>query len=524
MSIVSFEFLIFAICVLFVYFIIPKKWQWVVILVANIVFYGFSGIKYLTYMVITSLVTFVLALKLEKETAVGSELVKNAGTPDEKKAIKAETLSRKKLLCGTAVIIAAGMWVVLKYTNFFISTVNSFIGQEHALSLVSFVMPLGMSFYTFHAIGYVVDIYRSKYKAERNYLKYFTFVSYFPHIIQGPFSRFEELGKTLFAENRFSYDRMSQGLSRVLWGVFKKVIIADKLGTSVVEIFANYKSYTGVHIIFAILAYGIQLYADFSGYVDIVEGFSHILGVEMAENFKQPYFARTVDEFWRRWHITLGKWFKDYVFYPVSMGKIGQKLGKWARKKWGARMGKLFPGYFALIFVWTATGLWHGANWTFLVWGYLNFVIILSTMHLSEFYEKVKAKLHIKSESILWQIFCIIRTFALVCFFRFFSVAKDVRTACSMLKHAVVSFHKQQLLDPMSLFVNMVDKDIWVVLVGFIALTVVDLLCETGKWEKVKEKTPFVFRYMAYALMIVIIVMFAGGDNDLTGGFMYEVF
>jgi len=249
-----------------------------------------------------------------------------------------------------------------------------------------------MSFYTFHSVGYLMDVYRSKYPAEHNFCKYFTFISYFPHLLQGPFSRFDGLGKSIFEMHSFSYDRLCEGCARIVWGFFKKVVIADQLGVVVSAITQHYTNYTGTHIFMSIIFYGIQLYADFSGYMDIMCGFSHILGIKLSENFEQPYFARTIDDFWRRWHITLGHWFRDYVFYPVSMGKVAQQIGRRARGKWGPKMGKLVPGYYALIFVWTATGLWHGASWTFLIWGWLNMLVIMSTMQLDDWYTKIKTK------------------------------------------------------------------------------------------------------------------------------------
>nr|MCR4934711.1 MBOAT family protein [Lachnospiraceae bacterium] len=325
-------------------------------------------------------------------------------------------------------------------------------------------------------------------------------------------------------EHKFSYDRMCEGAARMLIGFFKKIVIADKIGVAVNAIFGNYETYSGVYMLFAMFAYGIQLYADFAGYMDIVCGFSKILGINLAENFKRPYFAKTVDEFWRRWHITLGTWFKDYVFYPVSMGKTGQKMGKWARQKWGAKMGKLLPGYFALIFVWTATGLWHGANWTYLVWGYLNLIVITMTMQLTDFYEKLKAKLHIKSEALYWQIFCIVRTFILVCFFRFFSAAPDITTAVKMLKYTGINMQWNVLTSPTKLFVDVEYIDIFFIIIGTIIITLIDILDEVGVWEKIKLKCPMIIRNLGFTIIIMLLIMSLGSKSDLMGGFMYASF
>ncbi len=527
MNLISLGFLLFMGAVIFLYFVVPRKVQWMVIFVANLFFYAYSGIGYILYMLLISLATFIGAIQLEKVTKQGKEKLKKATNDTEKKEVKAQNLHNKKRIALFAIVFSMGIWVVLKYSNFFIDNVNSVLkvfSLEGNISRVSWVLPLGISFYTFHAVGYLVDVYRNKYPAERNYAKYLTFIAYFPHIVQGPFSRYDELGKSIKEEHQFSYDRLCEGSARILWGYFKKIVVADKIGIAVNAIFADSATYSGVYMIFAICAYGIQLYADFSGYMDIVCGFSRILGINLAENFRRPYFAKTVDEFWRRWHITLGEWFRDYVFYPVSMGKTGQKMGKWARKKWGAKMGKLVPGYFALVFVWTATGLWHGANWTYLVWGYLNLFVIMMTMQLTDFYDKLKAKLHINSEHILWKCFCIVRTFMLVCFFRFYSAAPNLHTANQMLLNTFGEFHFEAIRYPALLFVNVEYLDIYFLTIGSVILIAVDLLEEINVWGKIKAKCPVLVRNMGYVALVLLIMLAMGSTADLMGGFMYASF
>ncbi|MBQ8592240.1 MAG: hypothetical protein IJ485_05795 [Lachnospiraceae bacterium] len=307
-------------------------------------------------------------------------------------------------------------------------------------------------------------------------------------------------------------------------GYFQKLIIADKIGIVVNEIFKNPSGYGGIYIFMVIIFYGIQIYADFSGYMDIVCGISHILGIRLAENFRQPYFARSVDEFWRRWHMTLGRWFRDYLFYPISMGKFAQKLGKKARQKFGARHGKLIPSYFALIFVWTVTGLWHGANWTFFIWGMLNFITIMVSMHLEEGYAVVKGKLHIQNDNLVWKGFQIVRTFLLVCMFRFFSRAEDVQTALLMYKNMILEWEFAELLQPLNLFVGMTLQDILIFAVAVVAMFTVDIFNERGQWEVMKQKTPMLIRNVIYVALIYALILFAGGNNDLIGGFMYAQF
>lgn len=525
MSILSLQFLFFVLGVMLLYFMIPKKWQWIVLFIANILFYLSFGVKYIGYILFTSIVTYWAALKLD---AVSDESKKSIAATDSasKKSVREMFLSLKSRICKSAIILSVGIWIIIKYGNFIIDNVNAVMKLLHlswSVEHLSFIIPLGMSFYTFHAVGYLMDVYRSKYPAEKNFAKYFTFVCYFPHLLQGPFSRFDGLGKSIFEEHSFSYDRLCNGCARIVWGFFKKVVVADQLGIAVTTIFQHYTSYTGTHIFMSMFFYCIQLYADFSGYMDIMCGISHILGIRLAENFEQPYFARTIDDFWRRWHITLGRWFRDYVFYPVSMGKFAQQIGRNARQKWGPKMGKLVPGYYALIFVWTATGLWHGASWTFLIWGWLNLLVIMSTMQLDDWYTKVKTKLHINDKGKPWILFCILRTFILVCFFRFFSTADNMAKLIAMLKHAVnhMSF---KMLFSSKLFAGMQRESVIAVLVGIFLIFVVDMLKENNRWESVKANCPMLIRNVAYTFLIITTILFIAGGNELTKGFMYANF
>ncbi|MBR3306613.1 MAG: MBOAT family protein [Lachnospiraceae bacterium] len=523
MVLVSTRCLLFALAVALLYFIVPKKLQWTVLLAANVFFYCTHGAFYLIYLVSAGILSFFAALLLEKAAASAGK-AQEAGK--DRGEVQKTLLKKKKLITAAAVAGILGTWIVIKYGAFLLGNINALLrlsGSVTEIGIPELILPLGMSFYTFHAIGYIVDVYRKKYPAERSFLKFFTFLSFFPHMIEGPFSRYDLLGKSLKEEHSFSADRLYEGCARILFGVFKKVVIADPLASTVTMILGDYENYGGVHIIFALLVYSIRLYADFSGYMDMVCGFCRILGIELAENFRMPYFARTVDEYWRRWHITLGRWFRDYVFYPVSMGKTGVKLSKWARKKWGPKAAKLISGYFALIFVWTATGLWHGANWTFLVWGYLNLLVIVSTMQLGDLYEHVKNRLHINSEGKLWKGFCMLRTFLLVSFFRFFSISASVGVAFSTIGHCFKDLRIGALANPSGFFVGMYREELIICGAGVIFLIITDVLRETGKWEKVKGRMPFAGRAFIYALMMLMIMMMTRG-SDVSKGFIYANF
>ena len=527
MSIISFSFLLFLLILVIIYFIVPKKMQWAVILAANLVFYAYSGPKYLIYILSCAFFTWYAALKINKDADELTARLAAVSDKEEKKNIRTAAGKKKRNRIIAALIPTLGIWIVLKYGPFLVKTAAPIFSSWDAFrsaGTLSFIVPLGMSFYTLDAVGYMTDVSRGKYKADRSFLHYLTFVSFFPHIIQGPFSRYDTLGKTLFAEHRFSYDRLCQGASRMLWGYFKKMIIADKLAATVSEIFSGYDNYWGIQIVFVMILYGIQIYADFSGYMDIVSGASHILGITLDKNFSQPYFAVSVEDFWRRWHMTLGHWFRDYLFYPIAMGKRTQNIAKKVRERFGPRAGKLAVSCIASFWVWSATGLWHGANWTFLVWGWMNMAAMLFSQIMEPWYEKARAFFHISLQNKFWHLFRIFRTFCLVSFFRLFSRADNLHTALQILKQITQGINRRLLLHPMQLFPKMQSREVYVVLIAFIMMTATEILSEKGKWEITKEKTPFVIRNLIYVFMIYSLILFAGTGTDITANFIYANF
>ena len=521
MSVASFAFLLFVFAVIFLYYLFPLRHRWLVILAANIFFYCSHGIGYIIYMIISSLAAFYGALLLRDTTARYKEKIASS-EKEQKKQLREELKKKKKTICTYVTLLVLGIWIVLKYTNFLVTNINGLF-PGLSLPLASWLMPLGISFYTFDLLGYLIDVYREKYEAETEYLRLFTFVSFFPHIIQGPFSRYDELGKQLKEEHPFSYPRLTEGACRVLWGFFKKLVVADKLGIAIAAINASYQDYPAIYLVFSVIMYSFQLYADFSGYMDIMCGISHALGIELTENFKQPYLAKSVDEFWRRWHITLGEWFKDYVFYSLSMSGWAYKISGFSRKRWGNKAAKLIPGYIALIFVWTATGLWHGADWKHLLWAYLNMITIMYAMQFEDQNQKLKERLHIDPESLAWKTFCVLRTFLVISFFRIFTNVDTVMTGFSYIRHLFTG----KLFVPVSLadlFVSLKTSEMIIILLGIVMMIVVDLLNESKRWESAKQNCPMLIRSGVLAVLIIVIILFAGGDNDLVGGFMYEYF
>ena len=304
----SFAFLVFVIIAAVGYYWIPRRFQWVWLL-------GFSYLYYLSYG--TGLVGYLLFTTVT--TWLGAGLL-------EHEKVKESKNYRKTILIVT-LVLNFGMLGILKYLNFLILNLNRMF--DGRLTFLDLALPVGISFYIFQSMGYLLDVYWKRQKAEKNLFRFALFVSFFPQILQGPIGRYSRLAGQLFEEHRWDGRRAEEGLQRILWGFFKKMIIADTAAPFVAALFDEYQTYPGLAI-FAVLAYSAQLYGDFSGGIDIVIGISRIFGITLDENFKRPFFARSITDFWHRWHITLGTWMKDYVFYPVSLSRWMNRFGKTA--------------------------------------------------------------------------------------------------------------------------------------------------------------------------------------------------
>ncbi len=265
-----------------------------------------------------------------------------------KTKLKYNYMVKKRRVLVVGVVLNFLILAVVKYTNFVIANLNtlfSWMNINTKFGFLQIIFPLGISFYTFQSVGYLIDVYRGKIKADHHFFHYALFVSYFPQIIQGPISRYDQLANQLMEPHLFDYQRIKFGIQRMLWGFFKKMVIADRIAVVVNQVFDHFyeKNYGGFVIFIAVLLYGIQIYADFSSGMDIIYGVSQIFGIQLSENFRRPFMARSVAEFWQRWHITLGTWMRDYVFYPLALSKPFNYMGKKMRK-WGSRYAaKVIP-------------------------------------------------------------------------------------------------------------------------------------------------------------------------------------
>ncbi len=432
MSFTSFEFFVFLAITLLLYYILPKKTQWVILLVASFIFYAFAGGFYLPYILVTIISSYIISMLMKANASRERVYItenKESLDKEQRKAYKAKEKKKRFYILIIGLVINFGMLAVLKYTGFTISNINSIIhifNKEATIGIPSLILPLGISFYVFQTTGYLIDVYREKTQAETNIFRLALFVSFFPQLLQGPISRHSDLASQLFEEHKCKWDNLSAGLLRVTYGYFKKLIIADTVMIAISKIVGAPDTYSGIYVIFLILAYSVQIYADFTGGIDITIGIAEMLGIKLRENFDHPFASKSTKEYWNRWHITMGSWFTDYIFYPLSICKPMQKLSKWSRNKLGNALGKRIPVYLATIVTWFLTGLWHGASWNFIVWGLLNCLVILVSQELTPLYAKFHKACPKLVESKFWDIFSKSRTFLLMGTIRILDCYRDV--------------------------------------------------------------------------------------------------
>lgn len=518
MNITSIQFVIFLFILIFVFYMVRGDLQWMVLLCGSIFFYIHNGILSLFVISLTIISTWICGLYLERENINTKLKIKDISIAERKK-IKKQSKARKRRVLSVFIVFNLGVLLYLKYFNFFIDTMNLFFSTpfEHK----NLWQPLGISFYTFQSIGYLFDLYRDKCNAQKNMAKYALFVLFFPQIIQGPFNRYKELSKTLFAQHIPEYIQIKYGLQRMLWGYIKKRVIADRLGLLVSCIFTDYQMYSGFQIWVGAIAYTIQIYADFSGYMDIMCGICQVLGIHMLENFNHPYFSKSVAEFWRRWHISLGAWFREYMFYPISMSKLATKTGNRLRKHVGARFGSLFSSYIALVAVWFCTGLWHGANWTYVVWALINVFFILTSMQFEEVYAVLKQAIRINESAWGWKIFQIIRTFFLVCLMRIFSRAETISDALGMYRKLICDFHYMEMLNFDTYKIGLQTMDIVIIIFSVCLLFSVSVYqCNKSVRSTISSYNIFI-RWSIYLGAVFFLILFSVDSN---GGFLYAVF
>lgn len=496
MSFLSLSYGLFLVIGMMVYYIIPKKGQWLWLLFLGMFFYATSSVKasvFLIFSILTSYLYGVYAGKNKEESMEGfvnkdcnSNVCKKSKNKSEQE-YRDDSLLKKRNKRMLILAIVANLFVlfVMKigiHTPFFPSE----LGER-----LSVIVPIGISFYTLQIIAYMVDVYKGKVNPERNLLKYALFVSFFPQILQGPIPRFEELAPQFFKEHKFSYRMMTDNLLLMLWGFFQKMVVADNAAIIVNRIYGEYESYGGFYIVLAAFLYSIQLYADFAGCVCIARASAGLFGIELSENFRQPYFSCSIKEFWGRWHMTLSAFLKDYVYIPLG----GNRHGK-GRK------------YLNLILTFLVSGIWHGAGLTFIVWGLLHGVYQVLEDLFGPGCSKIMDKFKVNKDTFSYKLLLQIKTFVLVAIAWVFFRASDVRQACVMLKSMICEWNPYVLFDESFYMLGLNGKEFRMLFVAIGVMWFVNVLQTKMRIRENFAKQNIVFRWTVIFVALFAVIIF----------------
>ena len=523
-SFFSLQYLVlFLPAVIVVYTLVPRCVKRYVLLFSSLAFFYLISRKLIVYLLLAIFFAYLFGVLLGWMHTQGNAQVKAAEKP-ERKAIKARWLVRRRIVMGFAALSTIGMLLVVKYTGFFVLTVNQVFGTS--LIIPHIFQSIGISFFTLQAASYLFDVYRGTIPAEGNPLKLALFLSFFPQIVEGPICRYSQTAQQLWDTKAIDLDNLTMGTQRIAYGLMKKLVVADRLNGFISGVFSGYEAYQGGVIALAAVCYTIQLYMDFSGAMDAVTGTAQIFGVTMPENFQRPFFSRTISEFWSRWHISLGTWFKDYIFYPVTMSKPMKNLTGFARKRIGNHYGPLVAGSVALFCVWFSNGLWHGAAWSFIFFGMYHFVLILTGSLIAPAAKRFHAAFHITPENRVFHGFQILRTCALVVIGELFFRAETLTDGMRMFGKMVTDFHFSSINGTFLRSLNIDGKDFAIVGITLVIVLVVSILNERGICvRKLLQEKPLILRWaIVYGLLFYIIIFGAYGVGYIPVNPMYANF
>ena len=526
MLINSIEFIIFLFVLVIAYKLMPKKFKWIILLLASYVFFALNSGKYTIFIILSTLSIYITALKIDKIGNIVSEKVKTIENKEEKKKLKNQAKRKKKIVLTIGILVNISMLVVLKYSGFIIGEFNNLFKVN--IPVLKFLLPLGISYYTLQAISYIVDVYRCKIKAEKNFGKVALFLVYFPQLVEGPIGRFDRLADQLYRPNDITYKAITYGSQLMLWGYFKKMVIADRVAMYVNYVFENYTEYTFLIIILAIVGYTLQIYAEFSGGIDIVRGASQIFGIELDKNFERPFFAKSIDEFWRRWNITLGAWLKEYIFYPVSLSKISLKITGVSNKLFKkSNLSKVSAIALSLFCVWLGNGIWHGAGWKYIVYGLYYYTIMMLGKIFAPVGEKIIKTLKIKTEVFSYKLWQILRTTGFVCIGMLIFRADNLKVAFNMFKSIFRVNHLERIFNGEAFLLGGLKvQDIIILIVSSLIMLYISIKQEKGiKIRETLAKQNILFRWIIlYGIIFSIIIFGIYGEGYNVQSFIYGGF
>lgn len=497
----SFEFIVYTLGIAAVYYLIPRKVRYIWLLVASVFFYSLWSVPNTLLLLASATVTYFCGMRCDMGAGDG----------------QAPTAGNRKGWLVFGVLALVSELFVFKYLRFFLSQINAVFGwinpEWQRFPEVRLLMPIGISFYVFQSIGYLVDVYKGKIQAERNILRFLLFITFFPKIIQGPIERsdgFLRQINDIENRSRFEYRRINNGMIIALWGFFMKMVIADRIAIVVDQVFNTYYIYGTVELVFAAVAYAIQIYCDFAGYSAIAVGVARIFGFDLIQNFDVPYFSASTREFWRRWHVSLSTWFRDYVYIPLG----GSQCSKWRKR-------------LNIIIVMLVSGIWHGAGWTFIVWGLLHGIFQAASDALTPKLDDVKRRLRVHTESASYTIGRIIATFLLVDFAWIFFRAESVGIAVDFIRRIFCNFNPWTLFDGSLLKLGLDQVEMNVLSISMLILVVVDYIQYKKKirLDQMLENQCLWFRWGVIILLFTLVwVCGKYGPMFNSSSFIYQSF
>ncbi|MEJ8801761.1 MBOAT family O-acyltransferase [Pontibacter sp. H249] len=477
----SFEFLVFFPTVIILYFLLPYRFRWALLLLASYTFYMFWRVDYAIILVISTLIDYLCSRMMD--------------------TYPLEQSSRRKPWLWLSMLSNLGILFTFKYYNFFNTAARDLaqvLDVPYAAPAFELLLPMGISFYTFQTMSYSIDVYYGHIKAERHLGIFALFVTFFPQLVAGPIERAGNLLDQLKQKHDFNYQRVTDGLKLMAWGLFKKVVIADRLAVMVNEVYNNPTEYEGIPLIIATVFFAFQIYCDFSGYSDIAIGSAQVMGFKLMENFRRPYFSKSIREFWGRWHISLSTWFRDYLYIPLG----GNRVLKW---RW----------YYNIFIVFLVSGFWHGANWTFIVWGALHGFYQIFGFITADNRNAVIKNSDLTRFPALYKAVQVGTTFALVCFAWIFFRANSITDAWYIITHMFsgltesakaillnINFARHKIL-----YLGQ-EKEVFFLALVFIAILIIIELAKRGQSLRFKlAKSPTYFRWaLTYALILIILL------------------
>ena len=488
MELVSLEFVLFFIGAVFVYYVLNPRLRWMWLLFCSLAFFTLvGGYKTLPFLLSSVIITYSGSIAI----------------------YKISTVKKKQAVLFTTVLLMLIQLVLIKGGTIFFS-------PEYIQKRLALAIPIGISYFTLTLIGYVIDVFRDVVIPQKNIFKHALFACYFPTLISGPIIRYNDIKQQLFNGNKFSVNSISFGLQRMLFGFFKKMVIADRLFVVVQAVYSNSDAYGGFYIVVATLCYAVVLYADFSGCIDIIMGVSETLGIRLPENFDAPFCSKTISEFWRRWHITLGLWFKDYVLYPLLKTDVLKGIGNIAKRKLGKKHGKNVPTYIGLAVIWFSLGIWHGGNpkWM-MASAMLPFIYIVSSELLHTFLNDIVKLLKINTHCASFRIFQRIRTLLLMCVCWVFVCSPNLVDGLRNIRSTFTAFSPLTLISDKLFNLGLNTQEIVVVFVNIGIVTFVEYIKHKGIGARtILSKQNVFFKYCALWYIALAIMIFGKVDGS----------